>query len=99
MDTRTIAELLTLLTFAAVPWAIAQPVTRFNPRIRTRNQRRAYRVITAAGAVAASGNPFTWLLAVIAAAVLTARWATYRRRQLRAARKAAELGYTKVVDR
>lgn len=77
-----LATIMTVATFAALPWAISQLTIRWQPKLQLKRHRRNFRLITAALAAAATvgipnGFPWLYLLAIGAAITLDVRWYHY----------------------
>lgn len=69
---------------ATIPWLIAQPATRWNPKLQTRQQKATYRRVTAVAAITLTALALpttggTWLIAVGAAFWLDFYWLNYAR--------------------
>lgn len=85
VDVSLFAQIMTIATFAVVPWAIAQLTIRWNPQLqRDRGKRNAFRAATAAIAllltlpsIPAGAGPWFYLTAIVAAVVLDVHWARY----------------------
>lgn len=89
------AAVMTTATFASVPWLLAQPVTHWNPELRTKRSKRHYRLLTGVVAVLATlgiplGFPWLYLMAIGAALIVSVKWSTYPKRKRKADELAAQ---------
>lgn len=81
------AIIMTTLTFAVIPWAIAQATITWQPKLQASKRHRGnYRRITAAFALALTipsmfqaVGPWTYLLAIGAATAVDVHWWRYAR--------------------